>query len=408
MAGRKGDAAPGRSMPKAQERDLMQVHHLFRDAIPASFASALCRLAAAAIMAAAGWTTALPATAQNSFATPVGVDEVRREPLSQTVPVIGRLVARQAGVVAARARGPVAEIRIDVGDKVDKGAIIAVLVADRLHWERQLRAAQVAEAEAALTTAKTETALKTQELKRMEGLRKSSAFTQARYDDALQEVAKARSAAAEVEASRAQARANLKLAEIDLRYAKIRAPFPGVVSMRHTEVGSYLNVGDPVITLIDDQRLEIEADVPAERISGLEAGAVVSFRIDGSSLLRATVRAVIPEENPMTRTRAVRFTPNFGGRRAKLATNQSATLHLPVGTARTVMTVHKDAILNRADKTVVFVVAGEKAQMRPVRLGDAVGGRFEVLSGLDNGDLVVVRGNERLRPGQKIRFGSDT
>lgn len=386
----------------------MQVHHLFRDAIPASFASALRRLAAAAIMAAAGWTTALPATAQNSFATPVGVDEVRREPLSQTVPVIGRLVARQAGVVAARARGPVAEIRIDVGDKVDKGAIIAVLVADRLHWERQLRAAQVAEAEAALTTAKTETALKTQELKRMEGLRKSSAFTQARYDDALQEVAKARSAAAEVEASRAQARANLKLAEIDLRYAKIRAPFPGVVSMRHTEVGSYLNVGDPVITLIDDQRLEIEADVPAERISGLEAGAVVSFRIDGSSLLRATVRAVIPEENPMTRTRAVRFTPNFGGRRAKLATNQSATLHLPVGTARTVMTVHKDAILNRADKTVVFVVAGEKAQMRPVRLGDAVGGRFEVLSGLDNGDLVVVRGNERLRPGQKIRFGSDT
>ncbi len=386
----------------------MQVHHLFRDAIPASFASALRRLAAAAIMAAAGWTTALPATAQNSFATPVGVDEVRREPLSQTVPVIGRLVARQAGVVAARARGPVAEIRIDVGDKVDKGAIIAVLVADRLHWERQLRAAQVAEAEAALTTAKTETALKTQELKRMEGLRKSSAFSQARYDDALQEVAKARSAAAEVEASRAQARANLKLAEIDLRYAKIRAPFPGVVSMRHTEVGSYLNIGDPVMTLIDDQRLEIEADVPAERISGLEAGAVVSFRIDGSSLLRATVRAVIPEENPMTRTRAVRFTPNFGGRRAKLATNQSVTLHLPVGTARTVMTVHKDAILNRADKTVVFVVAGEKAQMRPVRLGDAVGGRFEVLSGLDSGDLVVVRGNERLRPGQKIRFGSDT
>lgn len=386
----------------------MQVRHHVRDAIPASFAGALRRLARAAMMVAAGWTTALPATAQNSFATPVGVDEVRREPLSQTVPVIGRLVARQAGVVAARARGPVAEIRVDVGDKVDKGAVIAVLVADRLHWERQLRAAQVAEAEAALTTARTETALKTQELKRMEGLRKSSAFSQARYDDALQEVAKARSAAAEAKASRAQARANLKLAEIDLRYAKIRAPFPGVVSMRHTEVGSYLNIGDPVMTLIDDQRLEIEADVPAERISGLEAGAVVSFRIDGSSLLRATVRAVIPEENPMTRTRAVRFTPDFGGRRARLATNQSVTLHLPVGTARTVVTVHKDAILNRADKTVVFVVAGEKAQMRSVRLGDAVGGRFEVLSGLDTGDLVVVRGNERLRPGQKVRFGSDT
>ena len=386
----------------------MQVCHLVRDAVSASFAGVLRHLAAAALIVAAGWTAALPAAAQSSFATPVGVDEVRREPLSQTVPVIGRLVARQAGVVAARARGPVAEIRVDVGDKLDKGAVIAVLVRDRLHWERQLRAAQVAEAEAALTTAKAETALKTQELKRMEGLRKSSAFSQARYDDARQEVAMARSAAAEAEASRAQARANLKLAEIDLHNARITAPFPGVVSMRHTEVGSFLNVGDPVVTLIDDQRLEIEADVPAERIPGLEAGTVVSFQIDGAPLLRALVRAVVPEENPMTRTRAVRFTPDFGGRRAKLATNQSVTLHLPVGTARTAVTVHKDAILNRADKTVVFVVAGDKAQMRPVRLGDAVGGRFEVLSGLDTGDLVVVRGNERLRPGQKVRFGSDT
>ena len=180
------------------------------------------------------------------------------------------------------------------------------------------------------------------------------------------------------------------------------------MSLRHSEVGSYLNVGDPVVTLIDDQRLEIEADVTAERIRGLEAGAAVSFRIDGSPLLSATVRAVVPEENPMTRTRAVRFTPDFGDWRARLATNQSVTLHLPLGAARTVVTVHKDAVLNRADKTIVFVVADDTAQMRPVRLGDAVGGRFEVLSGLESGDLVVVRGNERLRPGQKVRFGSDS
>ena len=128
----------------------MQVRHHAREAIPASFAGTLRRLAAAAVVMAAGLTAALPAAAQSSFATPVGVDEVRREPLSQTVPIIGRLVARQAGVVAARARGPVAEIHVDVGDRLDKGAVIAVLVSDRLHWERQLRAAQVAEAEAAL------------------------------------------------------------------------------------------------------------------------------------------------------------------------------------------------------------------------------------------------------------------
>jgi len=384
----------------------MQTLQHARDTSPARSAGTLCRLIVGAAMTAAAMTAALPAAAQKkSFSSQVGVDKVRSEPLSQTVPVIGRLVARRTGVVAARAKGPVAEIRADIGDKVDKGAVIAVLVSDRLRWERQLRVAQVAETEAHLTTAKAEATLKSQELKRMEGLRKSSAFSPARYDDARQEVAKAESAVAEAAASRAQAEATLKLAEIDLYNAKVAAPFAGVVSMRHTEVGSYLNVGDPVVTLIDDQRLEIEADIPAERVVGLEADVVVSFRIDSSPLLRARVRAVVPEENPLTRTRAGRFTPNFGAWSARLAINQSVTLYLPLGAARTVVTVHKDAVLNRTDKKVVFVVADDEAQMRPVLLGDAVGGRFEVLFGLESGDLVVVRGNERLRPGQKVHLG---
>ena len=67
-----------------------------------------------------------PVLAQQTAA--VDVDEVRIEPLSQTVPVIGRLVARQSGVVAARIGGPVADMQVSVGDRVKKGDILGVLI----------------------------------------------------------------------------------------------------------------------------------------------------------------------------------------------------------------------------------------------------------------------------------------
>ncbi len=357
-------------------------------------------------------TASQPAVAQDQAAALVVVDQVRKEPLKQTIPILGRLVARKAGVVAALTRGAVAEFRVDVGDRVKKGQVIAVLATDRLRWERRLKAAEVTQANAALKTARAKLDLVKQALKRLEGLRKSAAFSQARQDDKRLEVATATSATAEAMAAVERAKANLRLAEIEVRNAKILAPYPGVVSYRHTEVGSYLNVGADVVTLIDDQSLEIEADVPAERVPGLVPGTKVFFRLAGrlagrsneKPIFPAKVRAVVPEENPLTRTRTVRFTPSFDKPQSGLAASQGVTLQLPAGAAREVLSVHKDAILNRKGKSMVFVVEGEMARIRPIVLGEAVGGRFEVLSGLKPGDLVVVRGNERLLPEQKVRY----
>ena len=347
---------------------------------------------------------AAPAPASDGQPAAVGVDAVISQPLKQTVPVIGRLVARQAGVVAARTRGPVAELRVDVGDRVTKGQVLAVLVDARPRWERQLRVAEVAQAKAAVTTAGAQIELLSQEMKRLEGLRKSAAFSQARFEDKRQEVVKAQSGGAEAEAALVRARANLQMADIELRDTKILAPYAGVVAVRHTEVGSYVNVGDSVVTLIDDRNLEIEADVPSERISGLLPGTVLAFRIGSTEPASAVVRALLPEENPLTRTRTVRFTPSFNGGERNLATNQSVTLQVPAGVARQVLTVHKDAVLSRKGRSVVFVASDGVAHRRTVRLGEAVGGRFEVISGLAAGELAVVRGNERLRPEQKVSY----
>ena len=343
---------------------------------------------------------AAPASAQQEAL--VGVDAVRTEPLKQTVPVLGRLVARRAGVVAARVQGPVDEILVDVGDRIEKDAVIAVLDRDRVTSQRDLRAAEVTKAEASVASARAEVRLKRQEMARIEGLRTSPAFSKGIYEDKQQQVIMQEGELAQATADLASAQAQLRLAEVALRDAEIRAPYAGVVTRRHTEVGAHVDVGDSVVSLIDDRSLEIEADVPAQRIGGLTPGAPVTFEL-GGVVLDATVRAAIPEENPLTRTRTVRFVPDLG-ETADLAANRSVTVHVPAGKPRSVVTVHKDAVLSRKGRREVVVVVDGTTEIRAVSLGEAAGNRFEVIGGLVIGDLVVVRGNERLRQGQKVRY----
>ncbi len=350
---------------------------------------------------------AIPAFAQDAKQAPkakaVGMDTVRVEPLRQTVPVIGRFVPHQAGIVAARVAGPVDKYQVEVGDRVKAGDVLAVLVDNAFVWERNRRKADVASARASLDTARASLQLLDQELKRLEGLKESPAFSPARLNDKRQETIRAKSQIGEATADLKSAEADLELGEIALGNTKIRAPYDGIIVERHSEAGAYLRDGDPVVTILDDNNMEIEADVPANRIAGLTEGRELEARIEDGTPVKAIVRAVIPDENPRTRTRRVRFVSEFEGDARSTAANQSVTVHVPAGETRNVLTVHKDAVLNRGGAQLVVLNEDGKAAFTPVRLGEAIGQRFVVQNGLKEGDEVVIRGNERLQPGEAIK-----
>lgn len=335
--------------------------------------------------------------------TGVVVDRVIRAPASETFPVYGRLVSRQMGVISARVRGAVGEMRVQVGDRVARGDVIAKLISDTLETQRDLKQAELVEFTARVRTARAQVALAEQELGRLQRLRQSAAFSQARFEDKRQDVARLSSVLAEAQAKVDQAQAELKMATIDLDYATIRAPFSGVISKRHTDVGTYLSVGNPVVTLINDHDLEVEAEVPSVRLYGLDEGTEVTVEIETGRTFKAKVRAVVPEENPLARTRTVRFKPDFGNNGEHVAVNQSVRLIIPTGPSRDLVTVHKDAVLQRDGGPVVYVIRNGQADQRAIKLGQAVGNRFEVTEGLKPGDIVVVRGNERLRRGQRVQ-----
>lgn len=333
----------------------------------------------------------------------VQLDEVKNVPLTQTVPVLGRMVPRQAGMVAARISAPVERVDVQVGDRVKTGDVIAVLVSDALRWQRELRSGEVAQYRGALSSAKAKHTKAKNELRRTKNLRRSSAFSQARFEDQQSEVENLEGEVVKANAELRQAQANLKLAEINLHNARVRAPYAGVVTERHTVAGAYVGVGAPVVTLINDEDLEIEADVPSTRLGGLAAGTVIDVELEDKTRHKAVVRAVVPDENPLARTRAVRLTPSFELNGQTIATNQTVVLNVPVGALREALSVHKDAIIQRGGSSAVYIIEDNRARLRPVRLGEAVGSRFEVYSGVKAGDMAVVRGNERLRPGQRVQ-----
>ena len=344
------------------------------------------------------------AAAQEARATIVGVDEVRTEPLSQTIPVIGRVVSARTGRIAAQVAGAVRAIRVQVGERVEAGQLIAELDHDTKVAEAKVLAAQIEAAKADLAIMRAELTLAEQELQRQTRLKKSGAFSKSRFDTAQQELLKARARIARDNAIIATRQASAAVIELEIDRARIVAPFDGVIIEKLTEAGSYLRIGDPVAKLLSDSELEVEADVPSLRIAGIKPGYRVRATFEDGTDLAVTVRSMLPVENPMTRTRPVRFIPNWPAGIANLADNQSITIHLPIGPARNVVTVHKDAIIRKSGEAVVYVIEDSTAASRKVQLGEATGSRFVVLAGLKAGEVTVVRGNERLRSGAKVKI----
>jgi RND family efflux transporter MFP subunit len=231
----------------------------------------------------------------------------------------------------------------------------------------------------------------------MRNLSKSAAFSRARFEDQEGLVA-------ERKAQHAEFSAALENVLIDIADANVRAPYDAVVLEKHVEVGGYVKIGGPVVTLLNEKALQVEVDVAASRMSEIKPGTAAVIVSDDGKRYPTSVKTIIPDDNTRSRTRPVRLEANFGSDAAKFAHNQSVSVELPLSSADQILTVHKDAVVNRANGNVVFIVKGTNAVMRNLKIGRGIGNKFEVMDGLKAGEKVVIRGNERLGAGVAVRI----
>ena len=206
---------------------------------------------------------------------------------------------------------------------------------------------------------------------------------------------------------------------IDDQLAKhtIRAPFDGWVIERFTEKGQWIARGGLVARIAELDAVEVEVRVPEISVGGLEAGVDVRLEFDAAphhTWIGRVVR-IVPQADVLSRSFPVQIalenTVVDGA--PVLRGGMLARAWLPVGRAASVKVVPKDALVLGGPTPVIFVVDGASApnapaggtvRAVPVELGAAVGGNVEVRSDIEPGRLVVVRGNERLRPGMAVAF----
>lgn len=345
---------------------------------------------ALAMVAALIFLPAPPALAQEGM-PPAAVVTARVTvgTISEEITLAGTTRPIRDSLIASEVDGRVLERSIENGDFVKKGEPLFIL--DQVRLKRALAGAQaqLKEVEARLARALRAEARATE-------LHSSKVLSASLYDDAISE----RRAQ---EGRKEQVEAQIQSIQDDLQRSVIRAPFAGVVTELHTEVGQWLRQGEPIARLADFSTIEIVVDLPeryyAQVVKGADAPATLASLPDLT--LQGKVFAVVPQVESAARTFPVLVRAINPDR--SVAAGMLAQVRLTLGRSEQVLQVPRDALVVSQTGEMVYKVEGDAATPVPVQSGRASGMLVEVRGeGLQEGDRVVVRGNERLMPGQKI------
>jgi RND family efflux transporter MFP subunit len=211
---------------------------------------------------------------------------------------------------------------------------------------------------------------------------------------AIDEVDAAEAELAIREAERAQADAAVRLASAQRRRHQILAPFPGTVAARMVDVGDWVAPGTPMLQLVRVDGLEVVVDAPAELARAVAPGDAV--RLGGAT---GRVAGVVPALDRATRTARLRVVPDELGTLVP-----GGTVDVTFAVQRSGgLVVPRDAVVESADELRVFrVVEGTAQPLQVQPLASAADELLVEADGLSVGDVLVVRGNERLRPDQPV------
>jgi RND family efflux transporter MFP subunit len=197
-----------------------------------------------------------------------------------------------------------------------------------------------------------------------------------------------------------QARAGLTVAQSNLNYATIVAPFDGVVVQRDADPGLMAGPGVPLLRL-QGGNLRLDTSVPESGISSLRPGSSIPVSIDaiGTKQYIAKVISISPQGDSSTHTFMVKsLLPQIPGLREGMFGRAS----IPQGRSNRIMTIPANAVVNREGLSYVYIVAGDTAQLRLVTVGKQIGANVSVLSGLENGDKIATSNIDRLADNAQV------
>ncbi len=381
--------------------------------------------AAALTLTAFGCSRGDTAHARSDDAAPkaVKVELVRKDSVRRAVDVVGTLAAVDHVTISSEADGKVRRIQADLGDRVKAGDVLIELDSEKQQYAYEQQQAALARALAQYGAtdpkqlpeieqtpdarrANAELVQATQAFDRASELFKRTLIAQQALDDARATLQSARSrydsalqGGKDLRASIQASEAAMKLADRQRRDTQIRAPFDGYVEKRLVNLGELVKVQMPVMSVVRLDPLKVIAEIPEKLTPWISSGRPVELRVDAyqGRTFAGTVTRVSPAVN--TATRAFPFEARVPNPDAALKPGTFARVHLEIGKVDDVLTLPYAAIQYRYGVNRVFVVAGDKLVVRELTLGERLGDRVEVTSGVKPDERVAVTDVDTLTDG---------
>lgn len=336
------------------------------------------------IVALAGLVLTGTAWAQFGAAPTVEVVPAEQREMAPTLQVAGTVLSRSDAGLSAEIEGRLVEVA-DVGTRVAEGDVVARIEDTTL----QLR---VAELEAQIARGEARLRFLDAELGRVQRLAETNLAAVSQIDQTRSERDMAGS-------DLDVARARLAQLEDQIERARVRAPFPGVVVERVARAGERVGVGALVLRLVDPDHLEVVARAPLRYYRFVQPGDELTVDT-GSEVFEAPLRTLVSVGNEDLHVFELRLDI-----KRPLPVGQTARLTIPAAEPREVLAVPRDALVLRGSGTAVFVIEEDgTARRATVSTGIGQGDWIEVAGPIQAGDRVVVRGNERLRDGQRVEI----
>lgn len=324
-------------------------------------------------------------TPDESELPPVSVTSVKSTRIAPQAAFPGSVISRNDSKLAADVEGRVTWVA-EVGTAVKQGDVVAKLDNSMVEMQREADRANVARLSALVKYDRAHAA-------RVMDLHDKKVMSKAAADQAA-------SQRDSNEAALRQAEAALKRSQYQLEHAEIRAPFAGRVVARLISPGEYANAGKDIVRLVDQGSIEITTQVPIPSMQYLREGMKVTAEVQGKRV-DTSVRVIVPVGDKLSRTVEVRLSLAADA----AFVGDAARVLVPSAEPRMVLAVPRDALVLREENTYLFKLGPEnKAERIAIETGAEDNGLVEVRGTLKEGERVIIRGGERLEPGQKVRL----
>ena len=330
----------------------------------------------------------------------VARETVRISALPETVELVGTVRASTSAVVSARIAGSISVLKVREGDRVRKGQLMAQLEAQENQANAAVAAAGIEDARRGVDEAESRKKLADITFERYNKLLSNHVISRQEFDAKQTEKELAAQALARADSRLKQAEESSRAASTILDYTRITAPISGIITSKLVDLGATVFPAQPLMTLEDEGSYLLELAVPESLAARVKPGSPVQVSLDAIGVsFTAKINEIVPTTDPASRT----FTAKIALAQKSLKSGMFGRGAINLGTTINSITLPKMAILERGAMTTVWVLdKGSIARMRIVKTGRVIGERVEILSGLSEGEQIIVSGMEKISDGIRV------